>query len=371
MAMVEEQQLEPAARDDAYQRRVREALDAVFARSGNEPLLLDGEKDRYVVFSDQHRGIRNSTDAFRDNERAYNAALAWYYRAGYTLVVLGDAEELWENHPPSVLKVYEHSLALEAQFHREGRYYRVWGNHDDEWQHREPTEKHLQPRYGPPRLPVQESLRFVVRCGGKEAGELFMVHGHQGSSMSDRWSRYSRLAVRFFWRPLQRLFKVSYNTPAQDWMLRERHNIALYSWAARRQRFVLIAGHTHRPVFESQSRATQLREELAAVEAKLAEAPDDEHLRRYAASLAAELEWVRAQDRQRPGLEGAMGLAPNPCYFNTGCCCFSDGSITGIELDEGEIRLVRWPDHDGRPKPTVLERDTLQGVFDRCVATAT
>ena len=31
-----------------------------------------------------------------------------------------------------------------------------------------------------------------------------------------------------------------------------------------------------------------------------------------------------------------------PSYFNTGCCSFSDRSITGIEIAGGEIRLVRW-----------------------------
>jgi hypothetical protein len=31
-----------------------------------------------------------------------------------------------------------------------------------------------------------------------------------------------------------------------------------------------------------------------------------------------------------------------PSYFNSGCCAYSDGSITGIEIADGEIRLVRW-----------------------------
>src|SRR5215211_2783982 len=31
-----------------------------------------------------------------------------------------------------------------------------------------------------------------------------------------------------------------------------------------------------------------------------------------------------------------------PCFFNTGCCSFGDGDITGLELADGEIRLVRW-----------------------------
>jgi len=29
-------------------------------------------------------------------------------------------------------------------------------------------------------------------------------------------------------------------------------------------------------------------------------------------------------------------------YFNSGCCCFDDGDITGIELADGCIRLIKW-----------------------------
>ena len=37
-----------------------------------------------------------------------------------------------------------------------------------------------------------------------------------------------------------------------------------------------------------------------------------------------------------------MTVSP-PCYFNTGCCSFPDGDVTGLELADGAIRLVRWP----------------------------
>jgi hypothetical protein len=34
--------------------------------------------------------------------------------------------------------------------------------------------------------------------------------------------------------------------------------------------------------------------------------------------------------------------AYEPTYFNTGCCCFDDGDITGIEIADGFIRLIKW-----------------------------
>jgi hypothetical protein len=52
------------------------------------------------------------------------------------------------------------------------------------------------------------------------------------------------------------------------------------------------------------------------------------------------------------------------CYFNSGCCAFEDGDITGIEIADGWIRLVRWPDDAGNPKPKILESAALNEVFE-------
>jgi hypothetical protein len=46
-------------------------------------------------------------------------------------------------------------------------------------------------------------------------------------------------------------------------------------------------------------------------------------------------------------------IKTNPCYFNTGCCSFSDGDITGIEIENGRIRLIKWDLED-------LSRELLQ-----------
>jgi len=55
-----------------------------------------------------------------------------------------------------------------------------------------------------------------------------------------------------------------------------------------------------------------------------------------------------------------------PCYFNTGCCSYSDGDVTGIEIVNGEIRLVRWPDDQGNPKAKILDSANLRtDVFDK------
>lgn len=361
-------------RNEDYEREIAEGLNGALARAEEED--FDLETGRYVIFSDQHRGTRDRADDFRRAERAYNAALASYFRRGYTLVVLGDAEELWEERPASVLETYEHSLALEAEFHKAGQYLRFWGNHDDLWRAEQAVARHLQPRFEGPPLKIRECLKLSVLDDGRQLGTLFLVHGHQGTDWSDRRSGPARLAVRCLWRPFQRLTGVSLNTPAKNWKLRARHNIAMYAWARKQTKLVLIAGHTHRPVFESQTLSAQVKQKLDEVQTQLAETPDDqgsrvEALGEEAANLAAELEWVRAQEEdQDSGWDGDEVTASptpmeKPCYFNTGCCCYTDGDITGIELEGGEIRLVRWPDDEARPRPRTLAKESLRSVLAR------
>lgn len=246
-------------------------------------------------------------------------------------------------------------------FHAEGRYHRVWGNHDDIWSFRDRVRSLLEPVYGAG-FQVHEGLLMRVVDGDGPRGELFLVHGHQGTVMSDRWSKLARIPVRLVWRNLQRLFNISVNTQARDWLLRTRHNVAMHAWAADRADTVLIAGHTHRPVFKSDTHAEQVQEELDAARAKLASDPGSETLGLEVARRAAELEWVRSQGI---GDDGPDGVVPMEgwCYFNTGCCSYMDGDITGLEIADGEIRLVRWPDDEHRPRPEVLARQSLETLF--------
>jgi hypothetical protein len=47
--------------------------------------------------------------------------------------------------------------------------------------------------------------------------------------------------------------------------------------------------------------------------------------------------------------------AHKPTYFNSGCCCLNDGDITGIEIADGNIRLIKWYDEEIQSKRKVLE----------------
>ena len=53
-------------------------------------------------------------------------------------------------------------------------------------------------------------------------------------------------------------------------------------------------------------------------------------------------------------------LTMKPTYFNSGCCCFPDGDITGIEIDNGYMRLVKWKKEQQQPARTILEEISLE-----------
>ena len=352
---------------DGFTERIGEALtralhDAIEAEANGDAHTVDLACARMIIFSDLHKGTRDRSDDFQIAEQAYNAALGYYYTMGHILVTMGDVEELWEDRINPVLENYQYTLKLEAKFHQEGRYLRFWGNHDDDWNHPTAVRQYLDPIYEGAPLTVREALRIQVTEAGQELGTLFMVHGHQGTIDSDRLEFLSKPLVRLLWKPFQNLTGISLNTPSKNWQLRDRHNRAMYDWASKQEKMILIVGHTHRPVFLSELHATKIRAELTDCEAKLRLTPEDVPLREKVSLLSAELEWVLSQERQVPGAEGTT-RPTKPCHFNTGCCCFYDGDITGIEIANGEILLVRWPDDDGAPQPKILERAFLKDVF--------
>jgi len=353
-----------AAQDPGYQRQVGRRLDETVERIRDQAAFtLDAATAKWVIFSDMHKGVRNAADDFRDCEKAYNAALAWYLRMGYTLVVLGDVEELWKERVGPVLRSYGRTLEIEAKFQRAGRYIRFWGNHDDLWGHPGAVKRLLGPIFGE-ELQVHEAAFVNVVEGGQPLGRLFLVHGHQGTLDADpeRIGWVARAFVRFVWRPLQRIFKFSLNTPAKDFLLRHKHSVAMYRWALSQPRLALIAGHTHQPVFRSRSLEQQVEAELAGAQARLDANPGDAKLTDAVATLEARLEWVRASRQGNTGAAAPVNM-DKPCYFNTGCCCFTDGDVTALEIADGAFRLVRWPDDEGIPSRHELASETVRTIF--------
>lgn len=346
----------PAQLDD-FQRQIAAGMTRAFNDSATEELELDFDSTRLIVLSDLHKGGGAGADDFLRSAAAYQAALAYYLEEGYTLVTLGDVEELWKFTPQEVIAAYSELLELEAEFHKQGRYLRFWGNHDDLWRHPDAVSKLLGRFY--PGIKIREALKLRVTSDGQDLGLIFLVHGHQGTTESDKFGWFSKLIVRYFWRPLQRKFGFSATTPATDWNLRHKHEEAMFHWASTQPtKPLMIAGHTHRPVFGTSKPPKPALRPIAEIESDLeaAKATGD---RDRVATLRAELEWTKVvQLRVAP----PVPIQP-PCYFNTGCCCFPDGDVTGLELADGEIRLVRWPTDEDKPAAKLLVGDDLREIL--------
>jgi hypothetical protein len=212
---------------------------------------------------------------------------------------------------------------------------------------------------GFPGLVIHEALKLHATTSGAAVGLFFLVHGHQGTLDSDRLGGLSRLVVRYGWRPIQQHVRIASTTPAQDFQLRAAHDDAMFEWASHRpEHLVLIAGHTHKPVFSTprskpERTVDEVQHELDELRKRDAK-PDE------LADLRAELELARTAPFGDP--PKAM---PVPCYFNTGCCSFGDGDVTGIELCEGEIRLVRWLDDKYEPRAERLATKRVEEVFEQ------
>src|SRR4030042_472319 len=249
--------------NERYEQKIHEGLERsyILAKNQKHELNVSREQARMVIFSDHHRGGRDGADDFMRCEKAYSAALGYYLELGYTLIVLGDAEELWECSPGPVVRSYRGTLLLEAEFHKQNRYYRIYGNHDDYWEKASGVKKLLGPLFGSS-LPIKENLRLLFDQGRDLACELFLVHGHQGDYLSDQNRKISKFLVNYLWRPFQRLTKIKLTTPAKDYELRDKQSIAMYRWAEKKKDLVIVAGHTHLPVFESKDHIGAIEQEL-------------------------------------------------------------------------------------------------------------
>jgi len=174
---------------------------------------------------------------------------------------------------------------------------------------------------------------------------------------SDEIAPISRFVVRLFWRAFQILTGKGRTTPAKDACLRAKHDTQMYEWARKQLKLILIAGHTHRPVWSSMTHLQQLSLELDTLE----QLPPAERPADYSTKLERLQDEIRVREAKYPPCNDTIKTQPS--YFNTGCCCFEDGDITGIELDAGQIRLVKWGGDNGAIARQCLRQSQLSELF--------
>lgn len=331
------------------QKRINAALDRALQMAlQTHPIKLE-RGSKYVVFSDHHRGARDAADDFQPCEPTYLAAMDYYYKNGYTLVLLGDVEELLENRVGAVMESYPDLFKSEQRFYPE-RYFRVAGNHDEAWNDPAVLQKYLEPYYTA--IKVFPSLVFEFD-DGQVYGRVFLAHGHQGTLDSDTLSWFGPRLLPGY-RLLQNLLSIGKTTPAVDNYLRSLHDTRMYNWASQKERLIFIAGHTHRPVWTSLTHLEQLYMDLHSLRQRKTELGEA-----YPALYNELIKAIQKRTLKEPPSNDTQKT--RPCYFNTGCCRYADGDITGIEITNRRMRLVKW-DKDTR-KCEPLNSMQLKDLF--------
>jgi len=249
------------------------------------------DSSKIILFSDCHRGDNSFADEFANNRNIYFHALQHYYRNGFRYCELGDGDELWENiFFEPIFEAHKNIYLLLRQYHLENRLHMIWGNHDMVYKYPDYVEKTLSYYFDPIDSCKKELFREIqyhealILQHDETGQEIFLTHGHQ----ADWWNyvlwRWGRFLVRVLWKPLQVWGIADPTSPARNYKELIRIERRLKRWLLQNNRLLTIVGHTHRPRFPE---------------------PDEIPL------------------------------------FNDGSCVHPR-SITGIEIENGGIALVKW-----------------------------
>ncbi len=267
------------------------------------------DSSKIVLMSDCHRGDGSWADSFSKNQNIYYAALNYYFNMNYTYIELGDGDELWETNDLSeIMNQHSDVFFLLSKFIRQSRIYFIIGNHDIVKKNKG-FARNIKYRYMDEREKVSislfENIKFhesLVLKHTVTGIEIFLVHGHQVTLMNDRFWRLSRFLVRYLWRPLELLGVNDPTSAAKNYGSKASVEAKLINWV-KKEKHMLIAGHTHRPAFP--------------------EAGD----------------WP---------------------YFNDGSCIHPYG-ITSIEIEGGNITLAEWSIKTRKDGTLFVDRGIIAG----------
>ncbi|WP_369998345.1 serine/threonine protein phosphatase [Winogradskyella sp.] len=276
----------------------------------NAPIIPFNDSSKFILFSDCHRGDNSFADDFANNRNIYFHALKHYYSEGFSYCELGDGDELWENLSfESILNAHKNVYMLMKLFHEENRLHMIWGNHDMVYRDPKYVEKHLSTYFDPK---IGEDVELfcdikyhegIVLKHSETGQELFLCHGHQADWWNFLFWKWSRFLVRILWKPLNVMGIADPTSPAKNYKELIKVERRTKKWIIANNNLITITGHTHRPRFPE------------------------------------------------PG---------DIAYFNDGSCVHPR-SITGLEIEEGKISLIKWQivtTEDGTLK---IDRFLLEG----------
>ena len=306
--------------------------------------VLDLKDKKYAIFSDLHLGDRSGADDFKRNEKAFLKALDFYFENGFSLIFLGDTEELWQFDLETVKKAYENTVYKKIRSFGKDRVFRVYGNHDLDFSSSNDTMVNAPGL----RNGVPEFLKMKAKDGSVK---ILLFHGHQGTTDSDKFSWISKFGVRGLWKPIELLLPELNNlfdsSSATKSMIMKDYDWNLYKWA-KKNHVLLVCGHSHRAIFGAQTYADKLEQEIDVLQLDIQKArhgissDSEEIINQKIHDLEEKLkELLEEKKRGRGAISLGNGKPAVPCYFNSGSAVFTNG-VTNIEITESQIALKKW-----------------------------
>lgn len=339
--------------------------------NANAHVIQAKNADKYVIFSDLHMGNGTSKDDFKQNSTIFSTALKSYYgKNGFSLILNGDVEELQRFSYDKIYESWKEVYSIFDEFFAAGKLYKTIGNHDLSWFADDAPNL---------RYPLLDALVLQFKYG-----EIFIFHGHQVGKKYQRHNRLVGYTLKYLANPLRiKNYSVAHDSRKQYQIERR-----VYHYSVFRKKMSII-GHTHRPLFESLSKAERIINQIDYLCREYAntEAPDlGQKLIKTIESHKKELHKIVKKGRSKVE-ELRSSLLYNtplhiPCLFNSGCVIGKRG-MTCLEIENGHISLVHWFDKDISTKylnkkgyepeeldqtgyyRMVLNRETLSYIFTR------
>ncbi|MBD3891512.1 metallophosphoesterase family protein [Olleya marilimosa] len=257
----------------------------------NAKVVAFDDDSKFILFSDCHRGDNSFADDFANNRNIYYHALKHYYVQGFAYAELGDGDELWENNSfESILYAHKNVYGLMQLFHKQKRLHMIWGNHDMVYRDPNYVKKNLHSFFDP-KVGADVELfgdieynEAIILKHKDTQQELFLTHGHQADWWNYTFWKWSRFMVRVLWKPLNVMGIADPTSPAKNYKELIKVERRTKKWITENNNIMTVVGHTHRPRFPE------------------------------------------------PG---------DVAFFNDGSCVHPR-SITGIEIENGAISLIKW-----------------------------
>ena len=217
------------------------------------PLKKDS---KFIFFSDCHRGDNSYADDFANNSNIYSHALRNYLENDFTYIELGDGIELWENlFFNEIFEAHKNSFMLLREFHLKKKLHMIWGNHDMTLKNEKKSSKLLDTYFDKITGTNKDLLNGLVFNEGiilEPEGfdkNILLIHGHQADFYNYVWWKWSRFLVRILWKPLQVVGIKDPTSPAKNFKELIKVERRLKKWILANNNQMVIAGHTHRPRF--------------------------------------------------------------------------------------------------------------------------